>query len=486
LGDLDRRTAALALTLCGLRTTCTARQQAREDALMEDISIGAMLPAVQAMLDEFLTGLADAPADGRRTLDLERLTAPPGSAPKPLAELLGTAREAASVAVETAGPRYFGYIPGGGLPSSAVAELVARVFNRYTGLSDIAPGLVALEDGVLRWLTSVFGLPAGANGLLTTGGSQAVLTAVLAARERHLGERDLVRGRIYTSDQAHRSVLKAARIAGLPRSAVRALPTLDGRRLDPATVRTALTDDRAAGLLPFLLVATAGTTNAGAVDPLDDLAGVASEHGLWFHIDACYGGFFQLTERGRRRLAGIERADSVALNPHKSLFLPYGTGVLLVRDPGTLAAAFDDEGSAYLQDVAVTGLPDYAHWGIELTREHRGLRLWLPLHLHGTDAFRQALDEKLDLAHHAYQRLADHPALDVPEPPELSTVVFRIRGNDSMNQALLERINATRRVFCSSTRLDGCLNLRLCVLSHRTHRVHVDEAVDIIRTAINR
>lgn len=452
---------------------------------MEDITIGAMLPAVQELLDGFLTGLDKAPADGRRSIDFGSLTCPPRPAPTPLAELLGTVREAASVAVETAGPRYFGYIPGGGLPSSAVAELVTRVLNRYTGLSDLAPGLVALENGVLQWLASVFGLPVGANGLLTTGGSQAVLTAVLAARKSRLGEGDLVRGRLYVSDQAHHSVRKAAWIAGFPRSAVRVLPTLDGRRLDPVATRAAITEDRTAGLLPFLLVGTAGTTNTGAVDPLADLADVASEEGLWYHVDACYGGFFQLTARGRHRLAGIERADSVALDPHKSLFLPYGTGVLLVREPGALTAAFDDDGSAYLQDVAETGLPDYAHWGTELTREYRGLRLWLPLHLHGIDAFRQALDEKLDLAHHAYLRLAGHPALEVPEPPELSTVVFRVRGHDAANQALLDRINATRRLFCSSTRLDGHLNLRLCVLSYRTHRVHLDEAVDVILSAVD-
>lgn len=448
--------------------------------------LDAMLPPVHAALHEFLAGLEGACADGRREADLEPFRTPPATGPTPLTELLRTVRDAAALAVETAGPRYFGYIPGGGLPSSAVGELLGRVLNRYTGLADLAPGLVALEDGVLRWLASVFGLPAGANGLLTTGGSQAVLAAVLAARERHLAERDLSRGRIYLSDQAHHSVGKAARIVGLGRSAVRLLPTTDGRRIDPAAVRAAIREDRAAGLVPFLIVGTAGTTNAGAVDPLGELAHVAAEEDLWFHVDGCYGGFFQLTERGRARLFGIDRADSITLDPHKSLFLPYGTGVLLVRDPGTLAAAVaDDEGGAYLQDIQHTALPDYAHLGPELTREHRGLRLWLPLHLHGVDAFRAALDEKLDLAEHTHRRLAEHPALEALEPPELSTTVFRVHGPDKENRALLDRINATGRIFCSSTHLDGRLTLRLCVLSHRTHRSHVDTAIEIITESIS-
>jgi aromatic-L-amino-acid decarboxylase len=369
-----------------------------------------------------------------------------------------------------------------------VGELLSRVLNRYTGLADLAPGLVALEDGVLRWLTSVFDLPAGANGLLTTGGSQAVLTAVLAARERHLGEADLARARLYVSDQAHLSVQKAARIAGLPRAAVRIVPTRDGRRIDPDAARTAIADDRAAGLVPFLLVGTAGTTNTGVVDPLAELASVAAEQRVWFHVDACYGGFFQLTARGRARLSGIDRADSIALDPHKSLFLPYGTGALLVRDPATLAAAAGDGGGDYLDDIQTGALPDYAHLGLELTREHRGLRLWLPLHLHGLAAFRAALDERLDLALHAHAELARYPGLEVLEEPELSIVVFRaapgVNGNSELaTRALLERINASGRVFCSSTRLDGRLTLRLCILALRTHREHVDEALDVIAAA---
>ena len=241
------------------------------------------------------------------------------------------------------------------------------------------------------------------------------------------------------------------------------------------------------GSRPFLLVASAGTTSTGAVDPIGELARLARSEGLWNHVDAAYGGFFQLTERGRARFAGIELADSVVLDPHKGLFLPHGTGILLMRHPAAVRAAHAVDG-AYLQDLdADQPLPDYAELGPELTRDYRGLRVWLPLHLHGVGAFRQALDEKLDLAAWAYRELSTDPALDLPWRPDLSIVPFRLRGDESTdgdNQRLLERIHATRRLYLSTTRVDGRQLLRLCIISHRTHRLDVEDAVQIIRAAV--
>jgi aromatic-L-amino-acid decarboxylase len=190
---------------------------------------------------------------------------------------------------------------------------------------------------------------------------------------------------------------------------------------------------------------------------------------------------FQLTARGSERLAGIERADSIAVDPHKSLFVQYGTGVLLVRDPIALQAAHSGGGD-YLQDLGTTaGLPDYGHVGPELTREFRGLRLWLPLHLHGVAAFRAALDEKLDLADLAYRQLAMDARFEVPGPPDLTVVIFRLRGDDEPNRRLLERINGTGRIFLSTTRVEGRYFLRLNPTSHRTHATHVHEAIALIR-----
>lgn len=454
------------------------------------------------LLVDFIDGLTDAPAVGTAKPDdliAELLQSPPES-PGELGPLLARFEEAAGCAIETAGPGFLGYIPGGGLFTSALAELLARGFNRYTAIPSFAPALVALEESTLRWLCQEFGLPSTAAGEITTGGSMATLTAVLAARDDRLGE-DFLNGTIYVTAHTHQCVAKAARVAGLPSRRVRTVPNDVDLRMDPAAAASLIAQDRADGLRPFLMVATAGTTNTGAIDPLPELAELSQREGLWFHVDGAYGGFFQLTERGRARLAGVETADSLVLDPHKGLFLPYGTAVLLARDRSTLQAAFGTgTSSPYLQDVDESlgaSLPTFADLGPDLTREFRGLRLWLPLHLHGLGAFRAALDEKLDLAEHAYRQLAADPRLEVPWKPELSTVAFRLPGSgsdrgpggggdhadDERNHRFLERILAANRVLLSSTRIDGWFTIRLSVLSHRTHRKHIDEALAIIRSA---
>lgn len=335
-------------------------------------------------------------------------------------------------------------------------------------------------------MATVCGLPKDAGGVLTPGGSLANLSAMVAARHAGLGE-DLTGATLYVTEHTHHSVTKAARIAGLPAAAVRVVPTTGHLRMDVAAAAALLAQDRAAGHRPFLLVASAGTTDTGSIDPLRPLAELAEREGLWLHVDAAYGGLFALTDRGRARLHGLERADSVTLDPHKSLFLPYGTGALVVRDPGRLADAHS--GSAqYLADLdSDLEVPDPAGLGVELSREVRGLRVWLPLHLHGVAAFRAALDEKLDLAYQAYETLAVDPALEVLGEPDLTVVAFRLRdGDDAANHAFLARINATERVFLSSTSVRGRVALRLCVLSHRSHAEHVDEAVQVIRDSARR
>jgi aromatic-L-amino-acid/L-tryptophan decarboxylase len=395
-------------------------------------------------------------------------------------ELLAVIDRAAAKGINSASGGALAYVPGSGLVSAAVADLLAGVLNRYTGLAAPAPGLVAMETDVLRWLGDVFGLPATAAGTLTSGASLATLSALVTARTALLPP-DFRAGTLYVTAQSHHCVAKSARIAGFPATAVRTVPTDASLRMDPAALRRAIDADRAAGLQPFFVVATAGTTNTGTIDPLPAIAEVAASERLWLHVDAAYGGFFQLTDRGRDRLRGIERADSLVLDPHKSLFLPFGTGCLLVRDGQLLAAAHDGGDAPYLQDLEAGALPDFAAYGPELTREFRGLRLWLPLHLHGVAAFRAALDEKLDLAQHAHARLSRLPTLAVLGPPDLSTVAFRCRAGDAATTELLSRVNAEGRVLLSSTRVDGRVLGRICVLNHRTDRARVDEALDALR-----
>jgi aromatic-L-amino-acid/L-tryptophan decarboxylase len=419
---------------------------------------------------------------GQADSAVARMLAPPAEHAGEFELLLDAFDEAARHGLDPANPGYYGYFPAGGLVSSALADVLAQVHNRFTAVADLAPALVAMEEGVLRWLADEFGLPAGAGGLVTTGGSMATLAALVAARHDRLGD-DLTGAALYVTEHTHLCVAKAARIAGLPRSAVRVLPTHE-LRMDPMAATRIVQRDRADGRRPFLLVATAGTTSTGTVDPLRAAGDLAAAEGLWFHVDAAYGGGLQLTARGRERLSGIERADSIVFDPHKSLFLPYGTGVLLIRDPAALRAAHAADGE-YLQDLhTVAGLPDYGHLGPELTRDFRGMRIWLPLHLHGVAAFRAALDEKLDLAQRVHRELAEDPRVEAPWPPDLTVVVFRLRSGDDATRALLTRINATEQIFLSSTTVDGRLFLRLNPTSFRTHAAEIDKALAVIRAAI--
>jgi aromatic-L-amino-acid decarboxylase len=414
---------------------------------------------------------------------LAALSGPPPAAGVPLAELLEDVETAARKGFDPANPGFAAYIPGGGLYAAALADFLACCLNRYTGLAQPAPALVQIEASVLRWLCDLFRMPRQSQGVLTPGGSMANLSALVTARTAKLGERFLD-GTMYVSQEVHHSVAKSARFAGFPAGAVRVVGTDDALRMRPDLLRTAVREDRAAGRRPFLVVGTAGTINTGAVDPLSDIADVAADEDLWFHVDGAYGGFFQLTGRGRAALDGIERADTITLDPHKGLFLPYGTGCLLARDATALRAAHEERAD-YLPPVSQDdALPDFSSFSPELTRDYRGLRLWLPLHLHGVDAFVQALDEKLDLAGRAYQRLTEVPELDVPWKPQLSMVTFRPRGASDLETAdLLRRINASNRVWLSSGVVRGQTFLRMCILSHRSRPGRIDEALEIIAAA---
>lgn len=445
----------------------------------------AMGEAAVEFLIEFIHGLTDAPAqnvDG--AMDLARsLRASPPEEGGSFDQVLADFKAAAAAAYETAGPGYLPYIPGGGLFAASLAQFLVMGVNRFPNLWEVAPALTQIEENVTRWLCDLFEYPAASQGILTSGGSIANLSAIVTARHTKLGE-DFWDGTYYVSEQAHASVTKAAAIAGLPKRSMRIVPVDTELRMDPSALEAMVRADRAAGLRPFLVVPSAGTTNTGAIDPLDAIAHVAAEHDLWMHVDGAYGGFFQLTDRGRAKFAGIERADSITLDPHKGMFLPYGTGSLLVRAGAALRDAHY-AGAAYLQDRAPEHeLPNVNEYSPELSRDHRGFRVWLPLKLHGVRAFREALDEKLDLTEHLRAALADDPTIEIPWAPQLTVVPFRLaRGDDDANRAFLQRINASRRVYLSSTSIDGRYVIRACIVSHRTHRDRIDEAIEIIRKA---
>ena len=406
----------------------------------------------------------------------------------PAAEVLGELFERyIPKGFNTAGPGYLAYIPGGGIPSSAVASLISESVNRYMGVWTAAPALAQIEAQVVRWFAEIVGYPEGAGGVLTTGGSLANFAAVVAARQRQLGE-DPSGGVVYVSNQGHHSLQKAASLAGIPSAHVRSIPVDDLYRIRVDALAEAVDRDRAAGLLPFLVCGSAGTTNTGAIDDLEALADFASERDLWFHVDAAYGGFFCLTQRGRGLMSGMNRADSITLDPHKGLFLPYGTGCILARDPADLRAAHCVEAEYLPQMREEPEFVDFCDISPELSRGFRGLKVWLPLRLHGVGPFRANLEEKMDLARWACAELREVPGLEIVAEPELSLLAFRLvvdglteDETETLNQELLRRVNARRRVYLTTTRLDGRLVLRICVLSFRTHMDRVRECVEALR-----
>jgi len=448
--------------------------------------------AAARMVVEHLASLPDMPAVDLAGA-LEAATALRAPAPEEgasLEEILRTVDAGARKSFTTAGPGYLAYIPGGGLWSAALADFVAAALNRYVGVWEAAPVLAQIEALAVRWMADLFGFPAEARGILTSGGSLSNFSAVVTARRALLGER-FQDGTLYASDQVHNSVVKAAVLAGFPRDNVRLVPADDDLRLDVAALREAVASDRRAGFRPALVVASAGTTNTGAIDPIAGIADLARDQGMWLHVDGAYGGFFQLTERGRAAFAGIERADSITLDPHKAMFLPYGTGCLLVRDGALLRAAHEAHHGEYLQDLALEEeIPSFTNYSPELSRDFRGLRVWLPIKLHGLAAFREALDEKLDLTGLLHDGIRDAPEIEVPWDPQLTVVAFRLRDGaggsgfaEDADRRFLERINASGRVFLSSTTIHGRMVLRACIVSHRTHRDRIEEAVELIRKA---
>jgi aromatic-L-amino-acid decarboxylase len=389
----------------------------------------------------------------------------------------------------SAGPGYLGYIPGGGLFHAALAELIAGATNRYTGVFAAAPALVQLEANVLRWFCQLAGYPPAAKGLLTSGGSLASLIALITARRERLPE-DFLSGVIYGSDQTHHCLPKAALLAGFPEARFRTIASDERCRIRLDLLAEAIARDRDQGLRPFLVVGNAGTVNTGAVDPLPALADLAAAAGLWLHVDGAYGGFFLLTEDGREKLAGIERADSIVLDPHKGLFLPYGIGALLVRDGEALRRAHALSADYLPSMQEDPDLWDFCELSPELSRPFRGLNAWLPLKMHGARVFRQALEEKLALAAWAAGQVAEIPGLEIAAPPELSLFAFRLatpgrtgEEADRANRRLIEGINRRKRVFLTGTVLKDRFVVRLCVLSFRTHRDRLEMAVEDIRAA---
>ena len=392
-----------------------------------------------------------------------------------------------AVGVNESSARFFGYIPGSGTYMGALGDYLAAVTNRYAGVKPAGPGAVRLERKVLGWIASWLGYPENCGGDLTSGGSVATLGAMVTARDAKGVEPENIRKTvIYLSVQTHHAVDKALRIAGFKRAVFRLIPVDERFRMRADALDATVRADREAGLKPWIVIASAGSTDTSAIDPLPAIADICAEHGLWFHVDAAYGGAFALCESGRRKLAGIERSDSVVFDPHKGLFVPWGTGVVLVKDRDAMAKAHAYQAS-YLADFEeALGVhdPSPADLSAELSRPFRGLRVWMTLQLAGVAAIRAALEEKLILAEYFHGRMALLEDFEVGPPPDLSVVIFRWvpsgHDPDAANRALVSALQDDGRIYLSSTVIDGKATLRLAILNARTHLTHIDTAIEAI------
>ena len=373
-------------------------------------------------------------------------------------------------------PRFFAFVPGPNNFVSAMADALAAGFNVFNGTWFGGSAAAALELGVVRWLCRLCGFPPDAGGLFVSGGSMANLTALVAARHARLNDRteDAV---VYFSDQTHSSVERALRVIGFAPEQLRKLDSDNKFKLPLASVRAAVAADRARGLQPFCVVANAGTTNTGAVDPLPALVDFAGAEQLWLHVDGAFGAAAILSQRGREILQGLERADSISLDPHKWLFQSFECGCVLVRDAALLKSAFQIKPD-YLRDVhRVVEEFNPCDYGVQLTRSFRALKVWLSLETFGVAAFREAISRGFALAELAERELRGRAGWEILSPAQMATVCFRFGSDEEKQTALVEAMLRDSFALLTSTTLKGVTALRLCTINPRTTEQDIIETV---------
>jgi aromatic-L-amino-acid/L-tryptophan decarboxylase len=412
-----------------------------------------------------------------------RLGGPPPEAPgDPDAALDALLHEVLPYIQRGDHPRFFARI---GSPSnfvSVLADAAAAGHNVFAGSWTGGSGPATVELVVLDWLRELCGLPPGAEGVLVTGGSVANLVALAAARTARLDGRAEPDAVVYASDQAHSAVDRALALLGFRPDQLRRLPTAPGWRLDAGDVRRAMAEDRAAGRRPFCVVGTAGTTSSGAVDPLPELAALCAEAGMWFHVDGAYGAPAVLAASGRAALAGLERADSLVLDPHKWLFQPYETGCVLVREPRLLERTFALGGS-YLRDVE-DGEVNFRDRSPQLSRTSRALKLWLSIRVFGLAAFRDAIARGIALAEHAESALRARAGWEVVSPAQLAIVCFRRDGDDRLQSRIATAMADDGFAIPSTTELGGRVVLRMCTINPRTSEADVEATIERMETIV--
>ncbi|MGB0887648.1 MAG: aminotransferase class V-fold PLP-dependent enzyme [Vicingaceae bacterium] len=382
---------------------------------------------------------------------------------------------------------HIGYIPGGGIFTSSLGDSLAAVTNEYAGMYFASPGAVTMENELLNWMKSIFDFPKDAIGNLTSGGSIANLIALTAARDKHqIKNEKITKSVIYLSPQVHHCIHKAIRIIGLEDVQIRHLELDEFSRIDSNKLEITIKKDVENGLNPFLVIASAGTTDTGAIDPLEKIGEVAKVNNLWYHIDGAYGGFFILSESVKHKFKGIEMADSLVIDPHKGLFLPYGLGAVLVKDKEAVFHSHHYTAN-YMQDAQVDAQINPADVSPELTKHFRGPRMWLPLNLHGLEPFVACLDEKLLLTTYFRNRLR-YIGFEIGPEPDLTVSYFwypskKINEN-VFNEKLMEFIHEDGSVFLSSTKIEDKFVIRMAILSFRTKKETIDKAIKMIESCL--
>lgn len=396
-------------------------------------------------------------------------------------------------------PRFMAYISGAGTVPGAAADLVAAAVNQNLGGWRLSPAATAIEEGLTRWFARAFGLPETAGGLVTSGGAMANFIGLKAARDAALGHGVRERGvagspplGVYASEEVHVVVDRAADMLGLGTAAVRKVPVDEGFHMPPDGILRAIERDRAEGILPMAVVATAGTVATGAVDPLEDLAAICEEGGVWLHVDAAYGGPAVLAPDLRPRLRGIERADSIAFDPHKWLSTPLSGGCVLVRDVRALADSFSVSPAYVHEDKRRTGHgQDRIEMGPEFSRGFSALKIWVSLLAHGRAAYARRISHDVALARYLARRAEERPEFEPAAPVELSIACFRYvppdlpDGDgreaylDALNERLMTELQLDGRVFPSNAVLRGRFVLRACIVNFRTEAEDVDALLDV-------
>jgi aromatic-L-amino-acid decarboxylase len=409
--------------------------------------------------------------------------------PTPVSELVDIlARDVFPNALKSDHPRFYAFVPSPTNFVSVIGDLLISGHNLFAGHWMAASAAGQIEINVIDWLNELVGFPKEGGGILVSGGSMANLSAIATAREARLGGPN-EKAIVYCSDQTHSSMAKGLRILGFRPEQKRTIATDDGLRLSIAALEAAIADDRAGGRLPFCVVANGGTTNTGAIDPLGPLADLCAREKLWLHVDGAYGAAAVITERGHAALRGIERADSVTLDPHKWLFQPYELGCLLVRDASVLQKAFrveDEDHADYLEDVTrhVQHDVNFYECGIQLTRSFKALKLWLSMRAFGLGEFRRGIERGFEMADHAERTLRAEGTWEIVTPSQMGIVTFRWRDAsksekqiDAITRGTVDLMREDGYALVMSTALSGRPVLRLCPINPGTTSAEIEETI---------